>query len=636
MLQRIRDLVSGWIAGVIFVLLIIPFAFWGINYYFGESGDVVAAEVNGSPITLAEYQQTLQELRQRLQELNTGMSPAEQDQFLRQRTLESLVNRKLLEQANTALGLRVSNAQVRATIEGVPYFQGDSGFDADLYQASINAMGMSATRFEAQVRQDMMSEQLQSGLIESAFITDAEARWVAGIRAQQRDIRYAVLSVDALRDGIEVTGEDVQKYYEAAGAKFMDPERVRLSYIELSAESMAAEVKVTEDELRAYYEDNRANYGVAEQREIRQLLVTLPEKAGDVLVEKAKARAEAIAGELNGGKSMQEIATGQDEASGSGVEYSEFGFLTLGVLEPEVDAVAFALKEGERSAPVQSKFGLHIVEVTRIKGGETGAFEDVREQVEKDYRRAEAEKRFFELADRLATLAFESPDTLEIAAEDLGLPVRESELISRDHSGPDALGDPKVLAAAFSEDVLRNGNNSELIELDNTRAVVLRLQEHVKQRKKPLHEVRDEVLASIRLDRARDQVRASGEAIVEKLKKGAAAADLAAESGFAWQEAPGAMMDEPSVNRAVLRAAFAAGTPAAGSAVYSGVSLGTGDFAIVAVTGVRNPAPGEVGDKDLKAVREGLQQNRGTRLWANYIGELRRASEVTVFEERIQ
>ena len=636
MLQNIRDLVSGWVAAVIFVLLTIPFAFWGINYYFGDTGDVVAAEVNGSPITLREYQQALQDLRQRLQDLNTGMSPAEQDQFLKQRTLETLVNRELLHQADAALGLRVSDEQVRNTIEGVPYFQGDSGFDPNLYQSTISAMGFSATGFEVQVREDMMAEQLQSGLIESVFVTDAQARRLAGIRRQRRDIRFAVLSADAAKETIAVTEADAQKYYDEQGAQFMDPERVRLAYIELSAETMAGEVGATDEELRGYYEENRGNYGLAEQREIRQLLVTLPEKAQPAQVEKAKLRAGAIVEELTGGKSMQEIATGQDDKSEIRVEYSEFGFLTRGVLEPEVDEVAFALKEGERSDPVQSKFGMHIVEVTRIKGGETGAFEDVREQVEKDYKRAEAEKRYFDVADRLATLAFENPDSLDTAAEDLGLTVRESDLISRDYAGTDVLGNPKVVAAAFEEDVLREGNNSELIELDNARAVVLRVMEHVNERKKPLDEVRERVTTRIKFERARDQIRTKGETILQKLKGGAAAADVAAEFGLEWVDASGVTMDDPNVNQAILRAAFGAGRPAAASAVYNGVSLGTGDFAVVAVSGIHDAAPDALEDKDVKSVRDEMWQGEGTRVWKNYIDELRRTADVKVFEERIQ
>ncbi|MBI2994721.1 MAG: SurA N-terminal domain-containing protein [Gammaproteobacteria bacterium] len=636
MLQNIRDLVSGWLAAVIFVLLIVPFAFWGINYYFGTGGEVVAAEVNGSPITLRDYQQSVQDLRQRLRDLVTGMSPAEQDQFLKKRALEVLIHRELLNQADAELGLRISDAQVRGTIESVPYFQGDAGFDPNLYQSNIRAVGLSAAGFEAQVRKDMMAEQLQTGLIESAFVTDAEARRLAGIRGQRRDIRYAVLSADALKENIAVAEEDVQKYYETRGDEFMDPERVRLAYIELSAEAVAGEVTATDDDLRGYYEDNHANYGLAEQREIRQLLVTLPEKAPPAQVGKAKKRAEAIVGELNGGKSMQEIATGQDLESDTGVEYSEFGFLTRGVLEPEVDEVAFALKEGERSNPIQSKFGLHIVQVTRLKGGETGAFEDVREQVDRDYRRAEAEKRFFDRADRLATLAFENPDSLDTAAEDLGLTLRESELISRDYVGTDALGNPRVMEAAFSDDVLREGNNSELIELDNTHAVVLRVLEHVRQQKKPLDQVREQAVTRIKIERARDQIRARGEAVRARLKGGAVFGDVASEFGLEWIEASGVRMDDPNINRAILREAFSLGTPASGSAVFGGVSLGTGDFAVVAVTGRHDPKPDALDDRDVKAVRDELRQNTGTRVWRNYIDELRRTADVVVFEERIQ
>ena len=636
MLQTIRDLVSGWLAAAIFIMLIIPFAFWGINYYFGKSGDVVAAEVNGASITLRDYQRALQDLRQRLQSLATAMSPAEQDVFLKKRTLETLIERQLLHQADAKLDLRVSNDQVRSTIEGVPYFQGESGFDAKLYQSSIGAMGMSPARFEAQVREDMLAEQLQSALIESAFITDTAARHLAQIRGEQRDLRYAVLSADAGKDKISVSDSDVQKHYDEKGPEFMEPERVRLAYIELAADTMTSDVEITEDALRQFYDENRANYGMVEQREIRQLLVTLPEKPTPAQVEKAEARADEILQELDGGKSMEEIATGQDPKSGTSADYSEFGFLSHGVLEPAVDEAAFALKEGEHSKPVRSKFGIHIVQVTRIKAGETKAFEEARSDVEKDYRRKEAEKRFFDVSDRLAALVFENPDSLDKAAEELGLKIQESGLIGRDYSGSDVLANPKILAAAFGEDVLHNGNNSELIEVDNTHAVTLRVLEHVAQHKKPLADVREQVVTRIKFDRAGAQTRAQGEAILKKLKGGAAAADIAAEFGIEWHDAQGVKLDDPNVNQAVLRAAFSTGRPSAGATLYDGVSLGTGDFAVVAVTAVHEPSPDALDDNAVKAVRDELRQNDGTRVWANYITDLRRTADVTVYEDRIQ
>lgn len=636
MLQTIRDWVSGWLAVVFFILLIIPFAFWGINYYFGQGGEVVAAEVNGSTITLRDYQRGLQNLRQRLRELTRAAPAAEQETYLRRQTIDNIIVRELLRQADAELGLRISDAQVRAAIEQVEYFQGEGGFDQKAYESNIAIMGLSPGGFENQVREDMMAEQLQNALVESAFVTDSEVRRVSRIREQTRDIRYALISADAIKESIEVSDGDVRKYYDGEDREYMEPEGVRLSYIELSLDKLADEVPLNEDDTRRYFEDNRPNYSVAEQRNVRQLLVPLTENATEEQVKQAQSRAGELWQQLNGGATMEEIADRQKEQSGMPVEFSEFGLLTRGVLEPEVEEAAFSMNEGERSQPVKSKSGVHIVEVSAIKGGETAPFEGVREDVERDYRRSRAEERFFELADQLATLAFEHPDTLEIAAEELGLTIRNSELISRDYKGTDILGDAKVLAAAFGAEVLQNRNNSELIELDNNRAVVLRVSDHLAARKKPLDEVRDSVVTRIKYERAREQTQNRGQEIVEKLRSGIAAADVAVEYGLEWREAPSVKQDDPNLNRAILRAAFSTGHPQAGATIHDGVSLGTGDYAVVSVMGVRDPAPDALKDEDLKAVRAELLRNYLVGIWTGFLSQLRREAEVIVYEDRIQ
>ena len=123
-----------------------------------------------------------------------------------------------------------------------------------------------------------------------------------------------------------------------------------------------------------------------------------------------------------------------------------------------------------------------------IKGGAKNTYENVKEKVEKDYKKSEAEYKYFDLADKLVTLAYEHADSLEIAAEEIGIEIQESNFFSRNNAS-DLLAEPKVLTASFDEEAIKSGQNSEAIELSNNHLIVLQVVEHLPAKKKPLETI---------------------------------------------------------------------------------------------------------------------------------------------------
>lgn len=632
MLQKIRDKVQGWIASAILLLVVIPFAFWGINYYFESGGEVSVISVDDQDVPLREFQRSLQNLRQRWVAATEGKIPVDEE-MLKKQTIDSLVNRELLADAAQELGLRVSDAQVRSAIEGVDAFRGANGFDRVVYESALAQMGLSPGGFETQVRGDLVAEQLQSAVIGTVFALGDEVRTLASLRKQSRDIQYAVLASDAVKEGVEISDADIQDFYGRNPDLFKEPEQVKVAYLHITLQRLADEVAVDDATLESWYQDNSANYTVAEQREIRQLLVPLPEGSDQAREDATRARAEALATRVRSGEKMTDIVSAEEKAAQQPLEYSEFGYLGRGVLDAEIEDAVFAAPAGQIVGPIKSKFGYHVVEVGQIKTSAANSFADVRTDVERDYRHAEAAKGYAELSDRLATLSYEHPDGLDTAAEELGLRIEESALFTREQPPGGLLSGPRVLEAAFSEDVLVNHNNSELIELDGDQAVVLRVTEHVPAAVMPLEQVRERIVTRLRFERASAAVEKKGSTLLAELGGGADPAALAQREGLEWVVANDVMRDDPGVNRAVLRAAFSAGRPAAGKPVFKGVAMGTGDYALVMVTDIAEPAPDSFSKEDLDAVRNELIQAKASASWSRYMKELRERTDVVVRED---
>ncbi len=630
MLQIIRNMVTGWLAIIIVVLLIIPFAFWGINYYFDQGGNIAAANVNGTKITLQAYQRAYQRIRQQWQERGADLSG--QEELLRQQTINSLVNQELLSQFKDEMGLRVSDSQVRQVIMGIEVFQGADGFSNSLYNRYLATAGYTPTAFEARIREDMTSEQLQAGIIESSFATNAAVRRIARLNNQTRDIRYLYIPFDEISENIEVTEQEIQDWYEEHDREYMEPEKVRVAYIDLSRDNIAEDVSVTDTELRSFYENNRTNYGIEEQRKVRQILIGLKEDPSQEMIDQANARAEKLLARLESGEDFEQLAEEVSEDAELNMEFSEFGFLSRGILDSAVEEVVFSLEEGETGGPVRSGAGIHIVQVEDIRGGELSSFEEVRDQVEKDYRDSQAEKLYFDYSERMATLAFEHPDTLEIAAEDIGMEVRKSEYFSREGTGDDFLNEPAVLSAAFSEEVLQNGNNSEVIELGTNRSIVLRVIDHKLSAKKPLEQVRDEVVEAIRFRKGSNRTREIGRAIISALREGGEAATVAGRHDLEWKNAAGVKRDDPKVNRSILRTAFGLGRPDDGP-VIGGDALGTGDYAVVMVEAVHEAR--SLASDDVRPVRRELERIQAVNGWSQFLDTLRARSEIRIFRDNL-
>lgn len=634
MLQTIRDQVKGWLAVVIFTIMIIPFAFWGINYYFDQSGGVIAIDVNGAEITLADFQRAYQDTRQQWREIAGVPVEEELEPLIKKRVTEDLVQMELLKQAGMKAGLYVGEQEVWQTIRQVPVFNDDQGFNMSSFELAANQSGLTPAGFLARIRQDMTVEQLRNALLATDFVTQSELAAYSGIMRQTRDFAYTILSSDELKETLAVTDGQVQSYYDGKD-RYMEPEKVRIDYLVLSLARVAEEIYLEEGELESYFSENRQNYEVEETRKVKQVLVKLSEEPSEEEVGEMKEKADELYALIRDGKEFENVVVDYSGEYAEVIEFSEFGFLTKDVLEAEVDEVVFSMAAGEISEPVQSRYGFHIMAVDEVQGGTEATLDGIREEVGQDLREEKAAQQLYELTDRLAALTYENPDTLEVAAEELDLQVQRSDFISREDPGVGIVAEPGVVSAAFSDEVLLEENNSELIELENDRYIVLRVLEHRSSMKKPLEDVRDGITTRIKYEQARDRTRERGESVLEQLEQGKSKEDLALDYSLDWKSARGVARDDENTNRAVLRTAFGAGIPKAGQPLYGGASLGTGDYAVVVVYSVTMPDRDAMEQQELDVVRGQLLQTRSASTWAEFNDNLQAGADITVYEESL-
>jgi peptidyl-prolyl cis-trans isomerase D len=498
--------------------------------------------------------------------------------------------------------MRASDKMVVDAIAAERAFQTNGKFDHTLYQTVLRNNGLTESGYEASVRQGLVLDQLQGGVTVSAFATKAELDSYQRLLQQQRTVAYAVVQADRYLDKVKPDDAAIQAYYDGHQASFQMPERVKLDYLMLDVTSLSQGVDVSDSDLATYFEQHRDAFLAPEERKLRHILIPIE---GDEAA--ALAKAKELRAQLAAGEDFAALAKSSSSDPGSAPNGGDLGWVSKGMMVEAFEEAAFALAEGAISEPVKSPFGFHLIQNQAIRGGGEATLEQVYDQVSAAYRRAEVERDFFERAERLAELAYENPDNLNVAAETLGLTIQHSDWLSRS-GGKGDLASPKVTAAAFSEDVLQQGNNSELLELAPEKLLVLRVTEHQETRIRGLDEVHDQVLEAVRQGLAAEQAKQAGEQALERLEGGADLADLAVARRWEFKAPRSVSRAEKDVPAAVRNLAFRLPRPEGGSPVVAGIGLASGDYALVALSKVQ--------DGDLAALDSSAQKVLGGRIAA--------------------
>ncbi|MGI2153362.1 SurA N-terminal domain-containing protein [Shewanella oncorhynchi] len=615
MLEKIRDGSQGVIAKGILVLVILSFAFAGVSSYLGSTTDVPAAEVNGDKITKAELEQAYQSERSRMEqqlgEMFAALSADEKYlQSIKQSVLERLVADKLIDQAAKAMGLRVSDEQIVAAMRAEPAFQTDGKFDNDRYQAILRQLGYQPQTFRDMMRVDMTRRQLTAALVGTEFVLPGEAKQLAELQGQTRDVRYVIVDSAPFLATAVVTDEQVKNYYDANQGQFMSPEMVSLEYVELNAADFAKNNPVSDEEAQTYYEEHKAQYVSNEKRLAAHILV-MP--GNDEAA--AKAKAEDLAKQLDSGADFADLAKANSDDTLSAEQGGKLDWFEPGVMDPAFDAALFALNKGQHSAVVKTDFGFHIIKLLDVQSGATVPFADVKAKIVAQLQDKKAVDQFYSLQSKLADTSYEVPDTLSETAKAVGVDVKTTALFSRDNA-PAELNKPDLVKAAFSETVMLKGLNSEVIELEPNHVVVIRVKEHHDAGTLALAEVKANITERLKQDQANEAARAKAQELMAQVKAGATDLGLVSKAKLG--------RGAQDVDAAIVGKAFQMPTPST-TPVVDIVGLANG-YAVVALDKV-NAAEG-VSDELVNALKQRLNAQYSEADYRGLIDSLKANAKV--------
>lgn len=596
MLQTIRDKTSGWIAYLIIGLISVPFALWGINSYLGGGEEQPAATVDGEDITPRQLDYAYARYRDRLASVFGGQIPNvfNDEAVLKDQVLTQIIEEQVLQNYIREQGYRVGDKKLLETIRSMPMFQQDGRFNAELYQNQLASQGYTPALFEQELRRSQELEQLNLALKASAFTLPVQAEQFQALQRQTRKLR--TLTLPNASDTVEVTEQEINEFYEQQPGRFMEPAQVKVDYIELNLATLKKAVTVSEQQIEDRYQQLREQLTTPEVRTASHILLTAGESDDDAQV---KQKAIELKQRIDQGEDFAELARQFSQDPGSAAEGGDLGEVEREMMVKPFEEALFAMSVGEVSEPVKTQFGWHLIKLHQISGGETQSFEQARQQIEEDIRTEIAENQIYDLAESLANIGYEQPDSLLPASEQLGLPIQTTDWFSRS-AGTGLAEAEKVRQIAFSDDVLKQNRNSETIELSDNRIVLLHLNSHQPATQKPVESVRDEIIETLKKKKGREQSQQQGQQLLAALKQGQSLQQAADERALNIVDLGFVSRNDSSLDRDVLSAAFTLAKPESGQVVFEGVTELDGDYTIIEFSGLGSSSDG---------ARDGGEQN---------------------------
>ncbi|MGR9012429.1 MAG: SurA N-terminal domain-containing protein [Gammaproteobacteria bacterium] len=616
MLTKIREKAQGAFAWGILIVICVPFALWGIQNYVDTGEESPVASVGDKDFFQRDVNRAYEQYSQNLQ----GM--AFDEQTLKAQALEKLIKDEVLLQHVHAKGLVTTDDAARDFIQSLPYFQVDGKFDNQRYKTMLSLQKMSSGEFVSRIKNALIMEQFQRSIIDSSFATKYDVESFFKIQNQQRDVDYVTVAVQKQTE--QPSEEDIAAYYQKHQDLYQTPEQVSVEYIELALDDIAKTIAVSDDKLKAYYEEQKDQYTTPERRKISHILFAINDKTDEkTALDKALKAKEQLAT-----KDFAALAMELSDDKLSAKIGGDLGLFNVGVMEKSFEDAASALKLGEVSKPVKSAFGYHLIKVTELIPGEIKPFDTVKNEVTNAYQKAQAENAFYEAGETLTEMSYENPDNLKTVADALGITIKESTLFTKD-KGEGIAADEKIRSTSFTEEVLQ-GNNSTPIELGTDRLVVLRMLEHKPAAARELKDVKQDIVAVLLADKAKQQAVETAKKIKARLQAGESIQAVAADSNLQVTTVAGLTRSKEDVPMPLSDAIFKAAKPVGGKPTVFIAALPEGEQVVVSLSKVKEGVMTEDDKKQLELATKNIAKAFGQTEFNALVNSLLADADISV------
>ena len=567
MLQAMRDGSKGTVAKIIVGLIIMTFALFGIDSIVALGGGPDApAEVNGEKVTELRVAQMIDLQKRRLQS-QFGDSFQLEDARLRSIAVDGLINEVVLKQAAKDAGASFSDAEIDKLILQSPEFQVAGAFDRNQFDLVLRSAGFTRSSYRELLRTNLLIQQAQNAWQASAFATPLESNTVSKLDLQSRDFSTITYSFSKIKDSINISDDEARTFFNDNASNYMTDESVIVDYIELKRTNLISSVQVDEADIEARYQDILVDGESKKEFRASHILLTNTDN-------EAKDKLSSALNKINEGADFASLAKELSDDDSSKYAGGDLGFATLEIYEPEFSEALQGLTVGQTSEVIQTRDGLHIIKLLEERSPEVASFDSLKGSIEKSLAEEAAQMAYVDALEALKDEAFSSGSLTDVA-KTLGLTVKTSAEFTR-AGGKGIASNKSIVELAFSESVLSDGSNSEVIEISDGQAIVVHLNKFKESVVKPFDEVKAQVVTLLQNRAARETLSTTSTEALVAAKEGTLNAK--------WISIKDKRRTSEGLDAAVLKAAFALSEDS-----YKLVEVAGGDQVLVRLDSISRP-----------------------------------------------
>ena len=626
MLQNMRKSAQGTVAKIVVGFIIVIFALFGAESIVGSlGGEPEVASVNGEGITESNYTRALEgKRRQILSQMGERVDPDQIDEsLLRSSVLEGMIQEEILKQDADDKGLYVSIDAVDSYIRGIEQFKVDGVFDGERLQMILRNAGLTLNGYRESLRSQFVLNQSRSALIASAFVLKGERNEIIELDRQARSFGVTTVLHAEYLDAITVSDDEIDAYYQAHKASYKKPKNVDVSFVEIQRSDLSKAIEVSDEDLRKLYASEKAEFEGDEERQAAHILIKIDD---NVQESQALEKITAIETRLKAGEEFSVLAAALSEDEGSAKEGGDLGRSGRGVYVSDFEAALFNLKEGEMTAPVKTEFGYHLIKLLAVEQTEIPIFEEMSGALSKRLRAQRVAQLYAEKTESLADISYAASDLSE-PADELGLDVKQLAGVS-EQSAHKVFSNIKVQRILFSDELVKDHNNSEMIEIDDGYSVVFRVNTLHKESILALEDVKLQVERVLTAKKTTEFAESVGRAFVARVKSGEEPKAVSADMGLNWQVHVDVKRDAISLGRELVTKVFTLEKSETSSENVVGFNTSGGNYSLVILHDVKQGDPKETSLIEVQSISNMLGDSLGAGDYRNYQDVMVRKAQV--------
>ena len=626
MLQDMRKSAQGTVAKIVVGFIIVVFSLFGVESIVGSlGGEPEVALVNGEGITESNFTRALEgKRRQILAQMGERVDPELIDEdLLRSSVLEGMIQEEILKQDADEKGLFVSAAAVDNYIRSIEQFNVDGTFSGERLQMILRNAGLTLNGYRESLRSQFMLNQSRSALIASAFVLKEEQDEVIELDRQARTFGLTTIPKADYLDAITVTDDEIQTYYQAHKASYKKPKNVDVSFVQIKRADLAADINISEDDVRKLYESEKTDFEGEEERQAAHILIKIDDNTQD---EQALEKITAIEARLKAGEVFADLAIELSEDEGSAKEGGDLGQSARGVYVSDFEEALFALKEGETTAPVKTEFGYHLIKLLSVVQAEMPSFEELKASLTERLRDQQVAEAYAEKTELLADVSYAAADLSE-PADELGLDIKQLAGVSV-QSSHEIFSNIKVQRMLFSDELVKDQNNSEVIEIEDGLSVVFRVNALHEESILGLEDVKSQLENVLKAEKTTAFAESVGQEFITRLKAGEEPQLVSDNMGLNWEEHVDVKRDDIKVSRELITKIFTLPKSQVSHENVVGFNTLSGDYSVVVLRDIKKGDAGATSAMEVQSISTMLGDSLGASDYRNYQDVMVRKAEI--------